>query len=159
MRERKRLLRKTVDGTGFVRHATTTTVGEAKRAGAEGIVYKDPESPYVLGRSKAWRKYKFRNEADVAILGYEPGKGKRKGVIGALRIGVYDARGKRYRPVGKVGTGFTEEMLRELTPKVKAAQRPLVARVRYLKVGSQGALREPSFIALRQDIRPEATHL
>lgn len=152
LKERRKILYKTVDNNGFVRHATETTPGEARRLGAEGIVYKDPDSTYALGRSKAWRKYKFRKENDVVVTGYTPGTGKRKGLIGALEIGVPG------KSLGRVGTGFDEAENRRLKRMLDRGAKPVI-RVRYLKRGTRGAYREPVYLGLRNDIKAEETHV
>jgi bifunctional non-homologous end joining protein LigD len=151
LRERKRILMQTVDNNGFVRHATETTPAEARRLGAEGIVYKNPESVYVLGRSKEWKKYKFRKENDVVVMGYTKGSGKRKGLIGALEIGVPG------KSLGRVGTGFTADENKRLKRLVDRGVKPVI-RVRYLKRGTRGAYREPVYLGLRNDIKAEDTH-
>ena len=156
LRERRKILYRTVDNDGYVRHATETTPAEARRLGAEGIVYKNPDSSYVQGRSKEWRKLKFRKENDVVVIGYERGKGKREGLVGALHIAVHTKGG--LKGVGKLGTGFDDEENMQLKRLIDRGTRPVV-RVRYLKRGSQGAYREPVYVGLRTDIKAEDTHV
>ena len=156
--EREQIIDKLIDKKGYVQRVTKTTVAKARKEGAEGVVFKDVTSPYVEGRSKHWQKYKFKQEADVAVVGWEPGMGKRKGKIGALKIATWDGKNKTFRNIGKVGTGFTNQDLVELTKKAKAGK-PFVIRVQYLKRGSQGALREPTYIAERTDIGLKDTHV
>jgi len=71
-------------------------------------------------------------------------------------MAVYTKQG--YKPVGHVGTGFTEDDLLMVKRRLKS-QRPFVARVRYRAIGSQGRYVEPRFVELRNDITPEETHL
>ena len=69
--------------------------------GHEGLILKDPNAPYQFKRSNTWIKLKDRKTADVRVIGFEPGKGKYKGMMGAL---VVDFNGKP----NKIGTGFSD---------------------------------------------------
>ena len=59
-------------------------------------------------RSGAWIKLKFHQEQEFLIGGYTEPEGGRK-YFGALLVGVYE--GKKLIFVGRVGTGFTENLL------------------------------------------------
>jgi len=77
-----------------------------KEAGLEGVVAKRRDAPYVEGkRSDAWIKVKNQRMQEVVIGGWTEGSGSRSGSLGALLLGIPDAKGLRF--VGKVGTGFT----------------------------------------------------
>ncbi|GAA5150967.1 hypothetical protein GCM10025768_16750 [Microbacterium pseudoresistens] len=88
-----------------------------KRLGLEGIVAKNPDSPYRAGRrSPDWIKVKHTLMQEVVIVGLRPGKGDRAGTIGSLLLAVPDTEapsGLRY--VGRVGTGFGDRALRDLS--------------------------------------------
>lgn len=74
---------------------------EALKNGYEGVMIKNLESPYISGRSNYWLKLKPTDTADLYIMGFEEGKGKHKGKLGALLC--------EYGKVkAKVGTGFTD---------------------------------------------------
>ena len=158
---RHALLQRTVTPSQRLKIAQTSpdipalkkTVQKAK---GEGIILKDPDAPYQQGPTKHWQKLKWTRENDVAILGATPGTGKRGPSFGALKMAVYTSSG--FKPVGNVGTGFTEDDLRVVKRKLKSKQ-PFVARVRYRAIGSQGRYVEPRFVELRTDITPEETHL
>ena len=61
---------------------------EALRAGHEGVVVKDAESPYSAGRrGKAWRKVKPVRTYDLVVLGAEWGHGRRRGWLSNLHLG------------------------------------------------------------------------
>tara|TARA_Y100000034_G_scaffold107665_1_gene137413 strand:- start:1729 stop:3237 length:1509 start_codon:yes stop_codon:yes gene_type:complete len=143
----------------------------------EGIIIKQIDSKYDEAKDVRWQKVKFIKEADVVITGFTEGQGKRKGMVGALYMGVRDNGG--IRDLGKVGTGWSEDQAREmfqhLSKKIRKEEevpktvsrtgsrfliKPEVfAKVEYLKVGSRGSLREPSFKGLRDDITLADTHL
>jgi DNA ligase 1 len=87
--------------------------------GHEGLVAKDPDAPYVPGRrTENWMKIKPAFETlDVVITGGIWGSGRRRGLLSSLIVAVRD--GEEFKTVGKVGTGFSEEALRELTARLE----------------------------------------
>jgi len=100
---------------------------EALGQGAEGVVVKGAASPYQAGhRGWHWVKFKKEYEAeladtfDVVIVGALRGKGMRAGAFGSLLVAAFDPKTNRYYSFTKVGTGFTEEMLRRLPRLLKA---------------------------------------
>jgi DNA ligase-1 len=92
----------------------------AVKAGQEGIMVKDPDAVYVPGRrTDNWMKLKPVFETlDVVIVGGIWGSGRRKGLLSSLIIAIRGANDELLT-VGKVGTGFSEETLRDLTDRLK----------------------------------------
>lgn len=89
----------------------------------EGVVAKDPDSSYRPGRrSSSWLKLKNTRTQEVVIVGIRPGRGGRSGTIGSLLLAVHDDGSLRY--VGKVGTGFTDRMLRDLDARLQPLRTP-----------------------------------
>ncbi len=141
--------------------------------GLEGVISKKRSSFYRAGsRGGEWQKIKCLNEQEFVIGGYTPMEG-RSSVLGALLVGVYEDGRLRY--VGKVGTGFTDQMRRELAerlermrvesspfsaqagraPKSARWVRPeWVAEVAFLEWTRGGEIRHPSFKGLREDRDP-----
>ena len=146
----------------------------SREFGLEGVVVKDPSSRYRPGqRSPSWLKLKHTRMQEAVIVGIRPGKGDREGTIGSLLLAVPDPIALRY--VGRVGTGFTERMLRDLlsqlTPlRVAAAPldgvpaldasdalwvRPeLVGEVEFANWTPDGILRHARWRGLRPDKTP-----
>jgi bifunctional non-homologous end joining protein LigD len=99
----------------------------------EGVVAKRLASPYRPGRRSAdWMKVKVRRRQEVLIGGYMPGEGGRTGRVGSLLLGYWDAtpeeaqslnRPQRLVYAGGVGTGFTQQMLDELTAALAPLRR------------------------------------
>jgi len=87
--------------------------------GHEGLMAKDPDAIYVPGRrAENWMKLKPAFETlDVVITGGIWGSGRRRGLLSSLIVAVRDRDG--FKTVGKVGTGFSEEVLRELTARLE----------------------------------------
>jgi DNA ligase 1 len=92
---------------------------QAIEAGHEGLIAKDMEAPYQPGkRTDHWMKLKPEFETlDVVVVGGIWGSGRRRGSLSSLILAVRDK--DAYRTVGKVGTGFSEEVLRSLTAKLE----------------------------------------
>ncbi len=144
-----------------------------RQHGIEGVLAKRLDSPYEPGRRAShWIKVKNVSIQDVVIGGWTPGEGGRSGRLGALAVGVMDDGKLVY--AGKVGTGFTQEMLtmlmRELEPlrrdtsPFEGRQPPkgtifvepkLVAAVEFREWTRSGTLRAPSFKGLRPDKDPQ----
>ena len=96
----------------------------ARERGLEGIVAKRADSPYCPGRRTSyWLKTRARRGQELVIGGYNPGEGSRRGRVGSLLVGYWDATPEEAKRLGReprlvyaggVGTGFTEEMLDRL---------------------------------------------
>src|SRR5260370_23926381 len=86
------------------------------------MMCKMRDSPYEPGkRSCAWVKLKNRMGQELVIAGWLEGEGKRRGYPGALLVGYYEKGELVY--AGKVGTGFTDEMLEKLSKLLKPLER------------------------------------
>ncbi|HYN84403.1 MAG TPA: ATP-dependent DNA ligase [Pyrinomonadaceae bacterium] len=91
----------------------------AVRAGHEGLMAKDPDAHYTPGRrTEDWMKLKPAFETlDVVVVGGIWGSGRRRGLLSSLVVAVVDR--DAFKTVGKVGTGFSEQLLRELTARLE----------------------------------------
>jgi bifunctional non-homologous end joining protein LigD len=175
--ERKRILQASVrEGkhvllSDFVEENGEAYYQAALEKGLEGVVAKKKDSFYSPGvRSGNWLKIKKLRACDCVVLGYTKGSGARSETFGALLLGLYGAEKLVY--VGKVGTGFSQEMLQALSEKfqpLKTSTVPpsvevpdevtwlkpeLVCEVSYQTVTRDGRLRMPRFSGLRTDKLP-----
>jgi bifunctional non-homologous end joining protein LigD len=84
----------------------------ARKLGLEGLIGKRSGSRYEAGkRTGAWVKIKLRQEEEFVIGGDTEPEGARKH-FGTLLVGFYE--GKKLKFGGRVGTGFSEKLLRTL---------------------------------------------
>lgn len=137
----------------------------------EGIISKRSDRPYRGGRSEDWRKTKQLTSDEFAVVGYTEPKGSRSG-FGSLLLAKPDSEhGWRY--VGRVGTGFNDELMREVTKKLArgGGKKPtahvgttdtdlraatwfpprFVVEVFFRGIGRQDLLRQPSLKTIRAD--------
>lgn len=170
---RKSLLQRILPAIGPLKLAEhIPTQGEALLAqvvarGLEGVVAKRADSPYRATRSRDWLKIKREPEGDFAVCGYTAPKRTRAG-FGALHLCVRDDG--RWRWVGKVGSGFDDQLLVQLraeldgrpawqptfprpegTGDVRWVEPELVVQVRYGEWPDGQPLRFPVFLRLRRD--------
>lgn len=146
---------------------------EACRLRFEGIISKPRHAAYQPGKRLGWLKTKCVKRQEFVIGGFTDPEGSREG-IGALLVGVYD--GKRLVFAGKVGTGFTAKIARELRADLsrdEIAASPfappptgplgrkahwvkprLVGEVEFTEWTDDGKIRHPSFQGLRRDKEP-----
>ena len=174
--ERKTLLEKILPRVGplkFSEHIQThgeALLEQVVARGMEGVVAKKANSPYRSKRSPDWLKMKRDPEADFAVCGYTPPKGTRTG-LGALHLCVRIE--SRWVWAGKVGSGFDDALLAQLTAELSAKPRwrptfprpegsgdalwiepELVVQVRYREWPEDSSLRFPVFERLRRDKNP-----
>ncbi|MGA9163157.1 MAG: DNA ligase [Thiobacillus sp.] len=92
------------------------------RQGGEGLMLHRADAPYLTGRSDVLLKLKPWQDAEAAVIGYVPGKGKYQGMTGALDMEM--PGGQRFRiPAGAgrfLGPGDyssqISEAIRPVTP-------------------------------------------
>jgi bifunctional non-homologous end joining protein LigD len=103
---------------GVIRYSVSFTkkieelLSRAQELGLEGLIGKRSGSRYEPGkRTGAWVKIKLCQEQEFVIGGYTEPEGSRK-YFGALLVGFYE--GKSFKFAGRVGTGFSEKLLRSL---------------------------------------------
>jgi len=90
----------------------------AKARGNEGLMAKDPASPYAPGRrGLAWLKLKKAAATlDVVVVAVEFGHGRRRDVLSDYTFAIRDDATGRLLTVGKAYSGLTDEEIARLTP-------------------------------------------
>ncbi len=152
------------DGAAFFR--------EACKLGVEGVVSKRVDATYRPGRNSDWLKAKCTLRQEFVIGGFTESEAAGRTGFGALLVGVYDVTGA-LTYVGRVGTGFTDAMLREIRGQLERVRREsspfvnevsartggkarwvepvMVAEVEFTEWTADGHIRHPSFRGLRFD--------
>jgi len=136
----------------------------------EGIMAKRLDSPYAGGRSAAWVKVKLQQRQEFVVCGWIDGN---RASFGALVLGLFESGRLHWR--GNVGTGFSEQLLRDIGSSLKKSSLPrkpaeaagewpskmhwarptMVAEIRFAEFTQSAHLRAPVFLGLRPDRRPE----
>lgn len=142
---------------------------QAEKLGLEGIIAKRADSRYHPGvRAKTWLKMKTVKRQEAVIAGFTEPRGSRKG-FGALILGVYEGDELNY--IGHTGGGFDAQGIRALHQRLLSLKREtspfrqtirtnapvtwvepkLVCEVKFSEWTRDNTMRQPIFIALRED--------
>jgi bifunctional non-homologous end joining protein LigD len=177
--ERKRLLEQLLEGAPpairYGEHVTenaTKFFGAACKLGLEGIVAKRGADPYRQERTRSWLKIKCLRREEFVVVGFTDPGGSRT-AFGALLVATRANASEPLRYAGKVGTGFDERTLKALHGKLRPLERrappvdrasargvgsgvhwvepELVAEIAYTEWTSDGRLRHPVYVGLRED--------
>ncbi|MBY0505301.1 MAG: DNA ligase D [Bryobacteraceae bacterium] len=173
--ERKERLRALLEVTPHLRYSehfhsgVDDLLAAAKAQGLEGVVAKHGDSRYTGDRTRDWVKLKIRLEQEFVICGRMAGE---RPPFGSLLLGIWD--GGQLRFAGTVGSGFDGPLLKKLAARLQPLEvttspfaekltfprevvfaRPeLVATIAYHEFTSDGRLRAPVFVRLREDVNP-----
>jgi DNA ligase 1 len=145
---------------------------QAQARGNEGLMIKDPDSPYTPGRrGKSWLKLKRELATlDVVVTAVEYGHGRRIGVLSDYTFAVRD--GERLLNIGKAYSGLTDVEIVEMTKWFldhtiedqgfrRTVEPKIVLEVAFNNImksdrhSSGYALRFPRIVRLRPDKLPE----
>ena len=144
----------------------------ALEKGVEGVMAKKKDSLYEPGkRSNNWLKIKQVKTCDCVVFGYTLGEGNRMETFGSLILGLYDGETPVF--IGKVGTGFSAEIMENLKHildiykvekvtlqgvdndrEITWLRGGVVCEVGYQSITEDGKLRIPVFRNIRDDKDP-----
>ncbi|NKN34348.1 DNA ligase [Marichromatium bheemlicum] len=79
-------------------------------AGGEGLMLRRASAPYRAGRGDDLLKLKPYQDAEARVIAYLPGKGRLRGMVGALLV--EDGEGRRFR----LGSGLSDAERRDPPP-------------------------------------------
>jgi ATP-dependent DNA ligase len=153
LRERKKVLREILKGTGLEVPFKLAESSEEMLAlkdrfikeGNEGLVAKNPLSTY--GEPNSWLKVKRYDTIDVFIMDYEKTQEmERTGIPRSWYVGVYDGEGRRVE-LGKVGA-FVEKV------DPRQVKKGSVVEVRFQEVTDDKKLRGAFMLRVRHDKLP-----
>ncbi len=114
-------------------------LARVEELGGEGLMVRQPESRYEVGRSLTLLKIKSFRDAEARVIQHLKGAGRHKGRLGALFVELTD--GTQF----SVGTGFSDAE-REAPPPVGS-----VITFRYQELSDGGVPRFPSYVGVRRD--------
>ena len=156
-------------------------LAQVEKMGLEGIIAKKADAPYRAGRTAQWLKIKAEATGDFVIVGFTQPRGSRSH-LGALQLADYVNGELVY--AGRVGTGFNDELLRELGDLLAPIVRPeppcrgpvigglttdvipeiktttwvepmYVCEVQFREWTPDGLLRHAAYLRARSDKRPQ----
>ncbi|KAA5532611.1 DNA ligase D [Taibaiella lutea] len=160
---------------------------QVKQKGLEGIMAKKADSLYKTDyRSKEWLKIKDNNRQEMVIGGFTKNADTSK-PFSALLMGVF--QNGKFIYTGKVGTGFSIKMQKELLEKMNALvtdkspfeerekthgynfytkphiatttwlKPQLIAEVAFTEMTKDNVMRHPAFMGLREDKKAKEVKL
>jgi bifunctional non-homologous end joining protein LigD len=181
--ERKEILQKLLPESNVIKYCDHVD-GEGKmlfkemvKMGLEGMIAKRKQSKYLVGkRSSDWLKIKNVQSQEAIIVGFTDPKGSRSS-FGSLLLAVKN-KGK-LTSIGNVGTGFTDQSLKDLHSKLKKIIRKtspldapiketpditwvdpvLICNIKFTEITDEGSVRHPVFQGLRVDKAPAEVEL
>ena len=138
---------------------TVNTLGDAVEhfqemldCGYEGIILKNMHSIWEDTRSKHMVKMKAELEADLMIIGYNPGTGQFEGMVGSLIAASSDGK------VVVSVSGFSHRLRQEITDTIDQLMGKIIAVTYNERITSQSAARDgvdslflPRFLEFRSD--------
>ena len=105
--------------------------------GGEGVVVRDPATPYQTGRLKSALKVKLFQDDECEVIGYKAGKGKYLDSLGALKCRLGNQN------VIHIGSGLSDE-LRRRPPAIGS-----VITFKFYGLTKKGLPRFPVFLRVR----------
>lgn len=171
--ERKKILSKTILESQQLQIMPFTEDGvklwrDISKRKLEGVMAKRKGSEYIGKRTSEWLKIKKVNTLDCVIVGMT----KKKRELSSLCLGLYDKNVLKF--IGKVGTGFSEKTLEDLSRLLKKTENskihpvsgalprdfiPVspkhVCEVKFLELTKDFRLRAPVFLRIREDKSPK----
>ncbi|KDP43971.1 hypothetical protein JCGZ_05438 [Jatropha curcas] len=136
---RQRLYESFEEDPGFFQFATAVTSNDLEEiqkfldaaigASCEGLIIKtlNKDATYEPSkRSNNWLKLKkdymesFGDALDLVPIAAFHGRGKRTGFYGAFLLACYDHNKDEYQSICKIGTGFSDELLQNLSNSLRS---------------------------------------
>lgn len=180
--DRKKILRSVLTGHSAIRFSDhlektgTVLFKQAEKDRLEGIVAKRASAAYQPGvRGQDWLKIKTHHRQETVIGGFTEPKGSRK-YLGSLLLGVY--QNGQFVYVGHSGGGIPTEQLKDLRERLGKLEQPtppfvnppktngdthwvkpqIVCEASFTEWTSDGLMRHPAFVGLREDKNPKSVH-
>ena len=173
--ERKKMLKNLINGDFLLYSEYVLGNGQkvfefAKQNNLEGVIAKKISSKYTGQRDENWLKIKCRHRQEFVVAGYTITD--KNPILSALVLGVFENGKLSF--VGKVGTGFDDKKRAEIQKKLSKITKKtpnfdlkgviwtkpeIVVEIEFAELTKDKILRQPSFIGIREDKKPEDVHL
>ncbi len=111
---------------------------EIEAKGGEGVVVRDPKSPYIDKRTNKALKVKSFKDSECRVIGYKDGKGKFKGLVGSIKCKLDN--GIEFN----VGSGL------KLKDRKKPPKIGDIITIKYQNITKYGKPRFPIFLRVRE---------
>ena len=111
---------------------------EIEAKNGEGVVVRNPNTPYINHRSSQALKVKSFKDTECEVIGYKKGKGRLKGVVGSLICKL------KNNIEFRVGSGLSDA-LRASPPKIGT-----IITIKYQNLTKYGKPRFPVFLRVRE---------
>lgn len=125
--------------TAVNRESLKKWLARVVKQGGEGLMLHRADAPYETGRSDTLLKLKPALDAEGVVVRQLPGKGKYKGMMGALEIRLADGR------LLRLGSGFSDEQRKNPPPL------GTVVTYRYRDLTANGVPRFATFLRVREE--------
>ena len=109
------------------------------KKGAEGLVVRNPKMPYIAKRTSSALKVKTFHDAEYEVIGHTKGKGKYKGLVGALECRLDNGI------IFKIGMGLSDDERRN-PPKIGE-----IVTFKYQEFTKYGKPRFPVYLRVRSE--------
>jgi DNA ligase-1 len=110
--------------------------------GAEGVMLRDPKSPYSPGRKSSIIKVKPSWTEEARVIGYEEGLNRNEGKVGALLVESLVTPGLEF----KIGTGLSD------ADRLNPPKRGEVVEYKFNGKMKSGKPRHAAFLRVRKDM-------
>jgi len=114
---------------------------QIEKKGGEGVVVRDPKAPYINKRTNKALKVKSFLDSECKVIAYTEGKGKYKGVVGALKCQLPNGT------LFKIGSGLSDKD-RKYPPKIGD-----IVTFKYKELTKYGKPRFPVFLRILKYMR------
>jgi DNA ligase-1 len=128
------IIQKTVTGKDHLREELL----RVEKLGGEGLIVRNPDSLYTIGRSVEILKVKSYYDMEATVIEHIEGTGRNYGRMGSILVELKD------RTQFKIGTGFSDEE-RNNPPPIGA-----IITFRYYGFYKSGIPKFPSYLRTRQ---------
>lgn len=125
------------------------------RAGGEGLMLRNPDSPYEGRRSRNWLKWKPKRDAEAKVIGFNPDKHKQ--MLGTFQVRMLSGAKREFKLSGRMTKAFRSHykfdskgrFIELVNPDPSLPRVGDKVTYEYMTITSSGKPRQPIFIRKR----------